>query len=155
MYAVYHGPKGIKSIASHVHSLASTAANAIEKIGYEIGSHSFFDTIWIKNIDSETIKLKAELLGFNFYLQELTMSLPLASQNLIPYEEVEKIVNLFSELKSETSKRIRNYRHSSLQKDLLRSDEILSQDIFNSYHSESKMMRYLKKLENKDLVIGS
>jgi glycine dehydrogenase len=151
MYAVYHGPKGIKSIASHVHSLASTAANAIEKIGYEIGSHSFFDTIWIKNIDSETIKLKAELLGFNFYYKnshELTISF--AEPHT--YEEVEKIVNLFSELKSENSQEL-EIINSSLQKDLLRSDEILSQDIFNSYHSESKMMRYLKKLENKDLSL--
>jgi glycine dehydrogenase len=151
MYAVYHGPKGIMSIASHVHSLASTAANAIEKIGYEIGSHSFFDTIWIKNIDSETIKLKAELLGFNFYYKnshELTISF--AEPHT--YEEVEKIVNLFSELKSENSQEL-EIINSSLQKDLLRSDEILSQDIFNSYHSESKMMRYLKKLENKDLSL--
>ena len=60
MYAVYHGPDGIKRIARHVHGLASTAASHLKNLGYEIGSDSYFDTIWLKNIDAQTIREKAE-----------------------------------------------------------------------------------------------
>ena len=117
MYAVYHGPAGIKSIATHVHSLASTAANAIEKMGFEIGSHSFFDTIWIKDIDSETIKSKAEKLGFNFYFKnskELTISF--AEPHTL--EDVKKIIDLFSELKSASTKDLENHRQFSSKKSI-------------------------------------
>jgi len=151
MYAVYHGPKGIKEIAGHVHSLASTSANALKELGYELGSDSFFDTIWIKNINSEAVKAKFEQVGFNFYYKnenELTISF--AEPHT--FDDVKKIVKLFSELKSESNKDFKVIK-ASLRNDFLRTDEILLQDIFNSYHSESKMMRYLKKLENKDLSL--
>jgi len=151
MYAVYHGPDGIKGIANHVHSLASTAANGLKQQGYEIGSDSFFDTIWLKNIDTKTIKDKAAKSGFNFYYKnssELTISF--AEPHSI--DDVKAILNLFSEVKSVPQGKF-EINTTSLEQEFLRKNEILSQDIFNTYHSESKMMRYLKKLENKDLSL--
>ena len=151
MYAVYHGPDGIKAIAKHVHCLASTAASSLKDLGYELGTASFFDTIWVKNIDTQSLKLKAEAAGLNFYYKnnkELTIGF--AEPHSI--DDVKTIVGLFAELKSEKGEDIK-IQEQSISKDFLRADEILSQDIFNSYHSESKMMRYLKKLENKDLSL--
>ena len=151
MYAVYHGPDGIKRIARHVHGLASTAASHLKNLGYEIGSDSYFDTIWLKNIDAQTIREKAENLGMNFYYKnsnELTISF--AEPHSL--DDVNNIIHLFAELKSEKIEKF-ELKESSLDNNLLRKDHILSQDIFNAYHSESKMMRYLKKLENKDLSL--
>ena len=151
MYAVYHGPDGIKRIAGHVHGLASTTASHLKNMGYEIGSDSYFDTIWLKNIDAQTIREKAENLNMNFYYKnsnELTISF--AEPHSL--DDVNDIIHLFAELKSENIEKL-ELKESSLDNSLMREDHILSQDIFNSYHSESKMMRYLKKLENKDLSL--
>ena len=151
MYAVYHGPDGIKGIANHVHMLASTAANGLKKLGYEIGSDSFFDTIWLKNVNAKTIKEKAEKSGFNFFYKnssEITISF--AEPHTI--DDVNAVLNMFSEVKSAPQSKIEQIT-VSIGQNFLRKDEILSQDIFNTYHSESKMMRYLKKLENKDLSL--
>lgn len=151
MYAVYHGPDGIKRIAGHVHGLASTAASHLKNMGYEIGSDSYFDTIWLKNIDAQKIREKAENLGMNFYYKnsnELTISF--AEPHSL--DDVNNIIHLFAELKSEKIEKL-DITELSLDNSLLRKDHILAQDIFNSYHSESKMMRYLKKLENKDLSL--
>ena len=151
MYGVYHGPDGIKRIARHVHGLASTAASHLKNLGYEIGSDSYFDTIWLKNIDAQTIREKAENLGMNFYYKnsnELTISF--AEPHSL--DDVNNIIQLFAELKSEIIEKF-ELKESSLDNNLLRKDHILAQDIFNAYHSESKMMRYLKKLENKDLSL--
>ncbi len=151
MYAVYHGPDGIKRIAGHVHGLASTAASHLKNMGYEIGSDSYFDTIWLKNIDAQKIREKAENLSMNFYYKnsnELTISF--AEPHSL--DDVNNIIHLFAELKSEKIEKL-DITELSLDNSLLRKDHILAQDIFNSYHSESKMMRYLKKLENKDLSL--
>ncbi len=151
MYAVYHGPDGIKRSAGHVHGLASTAASHLRNMGYEIGSDSYFDTIWLKNIDAQTIREKAENLGMNFYYKnsnELTISF--AEPHSL--DDVNDILDLFAELKSEKIEKFEP-KESSLDNSLLRKSPILAQDIFNAYHSESKMMRYLKKLENKDLSL--
>ena len=151
MYVVYHGPDGMKSIAKHVHSLAATAANTLKSIGFELGSDSFFDTIWIKNVDTDLLRIKAEQVGMNFYYKN-------KSEVLISFAEphtqddVKKIVHLFAELQSKDVDKI-SYTEQSISNTFMRQDSILSQDIFNSYHSESKMMRYLKKLENKDLSL--
>ena len=120
-------------------------------MGYEIGSDSYFDTIWLKNIDAQSIREKAENRGMNFYYKnsnELTISF--AEPHSL--DDVNDILDLFAELKSEKIEKFEP-KESSLDNSLLRKSPILAQDIFNAYHSESKMMRYLKKLENKDLSL--
>ena len=150
MYAVYHGPSGIKNIANHVHNLAGRLGAGLKNMNLKIGSEAFFDTIWIKDIDCNKLKSIAEKHEFNFYYKnqnEVTISFAESHTN----QDVHLILNLFSELtgnKTEESNEAIN-----LSDNLKRKNPILSQPIFNSYHSESKMMRYLKKLENKDLSL--
>ena len=151
MYAVYHGPVGMKTIAKHAHSLASSAAESLKKLGFEIGADSFFDTIWIKNIDTQSLRASAERAGMNFYYKNSNEVL-ISFAEPHTYDDVKTIVNLFAELRSEKVNDL-FIVEESIDDKYIRKDSILSQNIFNSYHSESKMMRYLKKLENKDLSL--
>ena len=151
MYAVYHGPSGIKGIANHVNKLAGQLAAGLKKMDFELGSETFFDTVWIRNIESKKLKALAEKHHFNFYYKsdtEVTISFAESHNS----EDVNIILGLFSELigKKDASN---HDEMIALAMELKRTDSILSQPIFNSYHSESKMMRYLKRLENKDLSL--
>jgi len=149
MYAVYHGPDGLKEIASHVHNLANETANELKRKGLTLGSENFFDTVWIKNVQVAKIKILAEEQGMNFNCvndSEITISFG-ESHTM---EDVEKIVGIFQlglEIK-DTSTGVDSMNGVSY-----RSEAILMHPVFNSHHSESKMMRYLKRLENKDLSL--
>jgi len=150
MYAVYHGPTGIKNIANHVNGLACALGSGLKKMNFELGSESFFDTVWIKGIDAKKIKTLAEKHELNFYIKnenEVTISF----SEPHTAEDVSLILELFSQLDEEKGKS--EAEKLTLNDQLKRNEDALTQPIFNSYHSESKMMRYLKKLENKDLSL--
>jgi glycine dehydrogenase len=147
MYAVYHGPDGLKRIAGHVHSLATQTARGLRSAGVHVKEGAFFDTIHIKDIDAGTVKTAAENVEMNFnYINENELTISFGENHT--WKDVNTILNLFKAEKSATEK-----RETSLDSNLLRSDEILTHPTFSKYHSESKMMRYLKRLENKDLSL--
>lgn len=144
MYAVYHGPDGIRAIANHVHGLATKAAAGLTNKGITLGSTSFFDTIWIKGVDCAKIRTKAEALQLNFrYINESELSISFGEPHT--EQDVKAILSCFDATIIEGT--------SAISTELKRSDDILSHPVFNSHHSESKMMRYLKRLENKDLSL--
>ena len=146
MYAIYHGPEGMKEIAKYVHSLATTTSDGLKKAGLTIASDNFFDTIWIKGIDAKSIRAKAESAGLNFnYLNDSELSISFGEPHTL--NDVNTILSIF-EVPPCTA-----LSTSSLASDFLRSDAVFSHPIFHSYHSESRMMRYLKRLENKDLSL--
>jgi glycine dehydrogenase len=151
MYAVYHGPSGLKQIAQHVHQLASTTGNELRKMGIHVDSSAFFDTIHITNVNTheiQTLALKAEV-NFN-YLNDSELTISFAEPHAM--SDVKTILGIFAHV---SGKKVPESIElvSTLEKNLLRQDDILSHPVFNKYHSESKMMRYLKKLENKDLSL--
>jgi len=144
MYAVYHGPKGLKEIAENINVMATKTAASLAKAGVEVGSNAYFDTIWIKGVDTAKIRAAAEAKKLNFHYinaSELTISFGETHTN----EDVEAILSVFGASAIDAS--------SALSADLLRTDAILTHPTFSSHHSESKMMRYLKRLENKDLSL--
>ena len=146
MYAIYHGPEGMKEIAKYVHSLASTTAIGLKQAGVSLASENFFDTIWIKGIDTKTIRAKAESAGLNFnYLNDSELSISFGEPHTL--NDVNTILSIFN------APNCTALATSSLASDFLRSDAVFSHPIFHSYHSESRMMRYLKRLENKDLSL--
>ncbi|MCJ8291807.1 MAG: aminomethyl-transferring glycine dehydrogenase [Crocinitomicaceae bacterium] len=152
MYAVYHGPDGMKFIAKHVHSLASKTAKGLADMGVEIGSDNFFDTIWVKNVPCSAIQSAAEEHEMNFHYindSELTISFGEPHTN----KEVQAIISIFANVLGKETPEITPESTFTLKSDYLRTDSILSHKTFNSHHSESKMMRYLKRLENKDLSL--
>lgn len=145
MYAVYHGPNGVKEIANQVHNLASATANGLKKAGITLGTSHFFDTVWVKGVDSSEIKAKAESAEMNFhYINESELTISFGEPHTM--EDVQTILGIFGAVENTDTT-------SSLSSNLLRSDEILTHPVFNSHHSESRMMRYLKRLENKDLSL--
>ncbi len=145
MYAVYHGPDGIREIANHVHRLATKTAAGLQLKGISLGSDSYFDTLWIKGIDCKSVRAKAEAHKLNFrYISESELSISFAEPHTDA--DVAAILSCFDASIVENGT-------SSLSSGLKRTDAVLSHPVFNSHHSESKMMRYIKRLENKDLSL--
>lgn len=144
MYAVYHGPAGVRAIAEHVHGLASATAHGLKAAGIQIGSDSFFDTVWVKGVNTAAIKAAAEAKGMNLrIINESELTISFGEPHTM--NDVSAILGLF-DTTSTTS-------NATIAAAHLRTDAILAHPTFNSHHSESKMMRYLKRLENKDLSL--
>ncbi|WP_343747462.1 aminomethyl-transferring glycine dehydrogenase [Fluviicola sp.] len=144
MYAVYHGPAGMKEIAERVNGLASATAAGLKAAGIQLGSESFFDTIWVKGVDTAAIKAAAEAKGMNFRIinaSELTISFGEPHTK----EDVATILSIFGASVNDQKAAIADAN--------LRTDAVFTHPTFNKHHSESKMMRYLKRLENKDLSL--
>ncbi|MBN4062485.1 aminomethyl-transferring glycine dehydrogenase, partial [Bacteroidales bacterium AH-315-I05] len=150
MYAVYHGHEGIKAIAKRVHQHACSLSDSLEKLGFEQLNEQFFDTIKVKlpdGISSEEIKKNAEENQINFrYIDEKTIGISL--DETTSEEDLIQIVELFPKAISSKSN-TRNKSQISNQRQSL----FLTHPVFNSYHSETEMMRYLKRLENKDISL--
>jgi len=145
MYAVYHGPDGIREIANHVHGLATKTAAGLKQKGVSLGTDSYFDTIWIKGIDCKNVRAKAEAHQLNFrYISDSELSISFAEPHTDA--DVAAILSCFDASVVENGT-------SSLSAGLKRTDAVLAHPVFNSHHSESKMMRYIKRLENKDLSL--
>lgn len=147
MYAIYHGPAGMKAIAEHVHSLATKTANGLKAQGITIGADQFFDTIWVKGVDTAKIKAVAEAQEMNFRIinaSELTISFGEPHTTA----DVEAILNIFG-----ATTAVSKATENTISTENLRTDAVFTHATFNRFHSESKMMRYLKRLENKDLSL--
>ncbi len=153
MYAVYHGPKGLRYIANKVHAVAATTANELTKLGYEQTNSAFFDTIVVK-ADAQKIKVVAEQNKINFfYIDEATVSI--AFNETTSIEDVTKIVSIFAAAKGTQAPEITELTVTNhFPEELNRTSSFLQHDVFNKYHSESAMMRYIKMLERKDLSLN-
>lgn len=154
MYAVYHGPKGLTYIADKVHASAVTLADALEGLGLNQKNVHYFDTIQIET-DASKVKYLAEANGINFYYpDENTVSISVNETTTI--KDLNKILAVFGEaVKKEPGKITELITDKKAIADTnLRKDSFLQQEVFNSYHSETEMMRYIKRLERKDLALN-
>jgi glycine dehydrogenase len=153
MYAVYHGPKGLKYIADKVHASAVTLANELEKLGlYQINT-AYFDTIVVK-ADAKKVREIAELNEVNFYyVDENTVSISLNETTSIA--DLNKIVTIFAEATGKQATEFNKLLKAELlSSNLERTSTFLQHDVFNKYHSETALMRYIKMLERKDLALN-
>ena len=151
MYAVYHGPAGIKEIAQNVNDLASLTAKGLRNLGFSMQTDSFFDTICVHGIDTEKLKTLSESNGMNFnYFGINSVSLSFGEPHTT--NDVQEILSIFAELKGVSAPQL-GERTNSIPTNNARVSAILSHPVFSQHHSESKMMRYLKRLENKDLSL--
>jgi len=151
-YAVYHGPKGIKKIAESVSQLTKNFADKLKQSGYELYSDNFFDTVTVKTLD-ETDKIYKNALDQGVNIRKVNSELLAVSfderKNLYRANQLLKIFNC-----SETIKESMNESLSNLPKKLLRTSTYLDHPVFNSYHSETEMLRYLKRLEDSDIALN-
>jgi glycine dehydrogenase len=153
MYAVYHGPKGLKYIANKVHASAVTLSDALNKLGVYNVNTSFFDTIAVK-ADASKVKAVAEKHEVNFfYVDNETISISLNETTSV--SDLNQIITIFAEATGKENISISQLENLSMISDnLIRTSTFLTHDVFNSHHSESQLMRYIKKLERKDLSLN-
>jgi glycine dehydrogenase len=153
MYAIFHGPKGLQYIADKIHALAATLANELEKLGLQQINTAFFDTIVIK-ADTTKVRTIAEQNEVNFYyIDENTISISLNETTSIA--DINKIVGILASANSIEATPIKILTETNhFQANLVRTSTFLQHDVFNKYHSETALMRYIKMLERKDLALN-
>ncbi|MEY3589825.1 MAG: aminomethyl-transferring glycine dehydrogenase [Bacteroidota bacterium] len=155
MYAVYHGPDGLKKIAQRVHQLTQIVANALEERGYKLVSTHFFDTLVIETNRLEEIRKKAIQHKINFrYIS--TTQIGLSIDETTEVNDLYELINCFENDKDPVSftldkEEVKLNWPCALQ----RTSGFLNQSVFNTCRSESQMMRYIKQLENKDLSLNT
>ena len=147
MYAVYHGQKGIKQIAEKIHNNTNLLASSLKNKGYKILHKEFFDTIRIslENFSLDKIKERAEALRINLrYYQNEDVGISI--DETCSDDDINDILSIFdADMNDNLKFKLRSERKS----------EFLTHSIFNKYHSETEMMRYLHRLESKDLALNT
>jgi glycine dehydrogenase len=153
MYAVYHGPKGLKYIASRIHKKTTQLNNALIALGISQINKYFFDTLQIK-LDSNIIKKIAEEKEINFYYpNEETVCISINETTTT--ENINAIIELFAQfLEKKIPSNIKELNVKFLSNLFTRKTKFLTHPVFNSYHSETALMRYIKSLERKDLALN-
>lgn len=150
MFAVYHGPDGIKAIAQEVHNNTFTVAEELKKLGYKINTKLFFDTIVVE-ADANKVRSLAEANEINFrYVGNNHVAISL--DQTVELNDVYDIVEIFAKAAGKQNSEF-SIVNSPMQGSLARGSSFLTHPIFNMYHSETEMMRYIKRLENKDLSL--
>ncbi|MFI3298966.1 MAG: aminomethyl-transferring glycine dehydrogenase [Rikenellaceae bacterium] len=155
MFAVYHGAEGIRSIALHCHTLATLTAESLTKLGYKTATENFFDTIEVEVEDSNIIRDLAQINGFNFYYPSQT-AVRLSFDEASTIKEMNQVIRVFALAAGGD-----NFPEQTIAKEaihfaeeLARTSEILTEKVFNKYRSETELMRYIKKLERRDISLA-
>lgn len=157
MYAVYHGPTGLRNIAERTHGLAVLLATELEKLGFNNVNKTYFDTLKVNTGGSKS-KIESEALAaeINFrYFEDEFVGISLNETTTVA--EVNKIISVFAKV---AGKAANQYHSGSLPEvdspitsSLIRKTDFMKQAVFNKYHSEHEMLRYIKHLESKDLSL--
>jgi glycine dehydrogenase len=157
MYAVYHGPDGLKSISTRISLLALTLNNELKQLGFEPSHAHFFDTLKVPVADAEAIRKDAESRHINFfYFEDSSVGISLGETT--SRKDILEIIQIFARSRNISISDAVFENVSALTQipsALTRSSPFLQHPVFNSHHSESKMMRYIKQLENKDLSLNT
>ncbi|MDE3741528.1 aminomethyl-transferring glycine dehydrogenase [Maribacter polysaccharolyticus] len=154
MYAVYHGPQGLKYIADKIHNLTRTLSEAFANLGFEQLNTIYFDTLKINVPHAETLKDITADRGINFnYIDDQTVSISINEATEV--SDLDTILSCFTELKSTVENgSIKEPVNEVIPYTLSRKSPFLENEVFNTYHSETELMRYIKKLERKDLSLN-
>jgi glycine dehydrogenase len=157
MYAVYHGPEGLKQISTTIHRNAKTVKTALQNLGYSTSKESFFDTFFVQDLSPtqvqsiEEIALKSEI-NFRYEKDKVFISIDETTMQ----KDLFEIVNVFATaagLQNSLNAESISSTNVNFSNDISRESKFLAHPVFNSHHSETEMMRYIKSLENKDLSL--
>ncbi|MFE8597546.1 aminomethyl-transferring glycine dehydrogenase [Archangium violaceum] len=156
MYAVYHGPRGLKAIAERVHGLTVLLARGLRKLGYGANYENVFDTLRVEAAPPHIrgILAAAEAKGMNFRrIDERAIGLSL--DEATRPADVEAILSVFAGAKAPgfTLEELGKELQSTIPEGLRRTSPFLAHQVFNSYHSETEMLRYIRRLESRDLSL--
>lgn len=159
MYAVYHGPKGLESIATRIHGMAKIAEQALANMGIKNHNKDYFDTLMLHVDESKfaAVKKEAEANMINLRYFEDGVHMGVSFDETVDFEDLEKLVSVFATAYGvENPDLVTLEANTSMHYEgaLKRKSATLSHPIFSLYHSETEMLRYLKRLENKDLSLA-
>ena len=161
MYAIYHGPKGIKAIARHINILTGVLSQELKKLGYEQNNEFFFDTLQIKlpaNVTTDTLKKLSLVKEINFrYFDDTTVGISIDETTAL--KDINEIIEIFAKANKKEYKEFvcvpeECVKITTVPQKMIRTSEYLKHPVFNKYHSETGMMRYIKQLENRDLGLN-
>jgi len=153
MYAVYHGPDGLRNIAKRIALLTQTLARALEARGFELGSDTYFDTITVKVDDAKPFREKALRQGLNFrYYSNTRIGISL-DETTTPSHLFDIINSFVNDVDPVAYEMEHEGQLSAIPSPLTRTSEFLTHAVFNTHHSETLMMRYIRLLESKDFSL--
>lgn len=152
-YAVYHGPEGIKNIASRIHGLTQLFVETLRKFNYTVVTEEYFDTVTIQTPLTRKIKEQAEKWGINLrYNKDETIGVSFDEAKT--FDDVIALLNVFAEVAGFQGELvIEEDMELSISESIARTSSYLTHPVFNQHHTEHEMLRYLKSLENKDLSL--
>ena len=155
-YAQYHGPEGLKNIATHIHRTACTISCKVQEMGFIQSNSIFFDTLKIKlpvDVTQETIRKLALEAEINFFYPD-DDSVMMSTDEITTFNEINSIIRIFAEAAGKKAVLVDSYCECNcLDEKFLRQPGFLKTGTFNRYHSETEMMRYIKMLERKDFSL--
>lgn len=153
MYAVYHGPKGLKFIANKIHNKTVTLAKALNKLGYQQVNTAYFDTLQIKT-KAKKIKKVATKKKVNLnYPNKQTVTVSINETTSI--RDLNYLISVFAKAANKDTIVVSEIlEENNISESLQRSTPFLTDPVFNTYHSETELMRYIKSLERKDLALN-
>ena len=157
MYTVYHGPIGLKKIAEKIHGLAQNLEAQLTSLGINQSNKYYFDTLHFSGFDIAALQKEALAVDFNFrYFNDgkNDNSISITIDETISAPEIEKVVGLFEKITGKKASG-KATTAASIPASLVRTSTYLQHPVFNTHHSETQMMRYIKQLENKDLSLNT
>ena len=153
-YAVYHGAEGLRRIAEHIHSAAATVAEALEALGCTLLHRSFFDTIEVTDVDAAVVQSLALERGINFFYPA-SGGVRMSFDEVTTDEEIATVVEIFALAKGRKApKTVKVASANYYPAELARESAILTEPVFNKYRCESDLMRYIKRLEHRDISLA-
>lgn len=156
MYAVYHGPAGLRNIAKRIHVLTQTLAQALRDSGHQLVSDAFFDTVVITTDKVTAIKEKAALHQLNFRYFSNGNQIGISLDETTTMDDLADVINTINLVAGAVAYEVdEQLLFQGIPTPLVRQSSFLTHAVFNSHHSETQMMRYIKFLENKDLSLNT
>ena len=154
MYGVYHGAEGIRYIAQKIHRSAVTLDKAFQKMGIRQTNTAFFDTLVIQVKDADKTLQRALAEEVNFWKIDKT-SISIALHEVANRDDLQQIIQIIGREEGLEIPKISELdQATSIPKDLQRTSPFMTHEVFQKYHSETEMMRYIKRLENRDLSLN-
>lgn len=158
MYAAYHGPEGLRKIALKVHGLAKLASAGLQDLGFETISDQFFDTITVTNLDEDQIKaIRSNALDQDINFRYLENGVGLSFDETKDLDDVQVVLDIFADSLAKQNdfdvQKASEVMRVDFPESLVRTSSYLDHPVFNQFHSEHEMLRYLKELENRDLSL--
>ena len=151
MYGVYHGPSGLKAIAGQIHHKAQVLAESAAKAGIKVKHQAYFDTIWLE-VPEHKVRPIAEQSGVNFYYTQ--QGVGIAVNETTSDSDVKEILAILGKALGVFIARTEPNR-AAIDGAIRRTSEFMQEEVFNTYHSETELMRYIKRLESKDLALNT